>query len=572
MAVDRPRHERAAVVAAACRGDDRLRRDVESLLARHDTGTLATGPDDLASALGRLRRTTLVHRHQDEAAIETRMASHLESRAARRLELVCIATIIGLLVLWLGVNALRGELSREFASIYQWAPPAAAVVASWAMLWVARTRRVEPTALVRLGLVYEVVVSGALTGAAYFGAFAGLSADAIWLDRVGLSYVAPWTLFFTVLVPARPREALVALVASASAVPLVYLQQVLVGLAPALPLTQFLPTFVIPYVVGVGVSYVAARVVHQLGVEVRRAQALGAYRLEARLGVGGMGEVWRASHSLLARPAAIKLIRRDVFGRDPVTTRAAIARFEREAQAIASLQSPHTIELYDFGTTEDGGLFYAMELLDGIDLEAMVRRFGPMPPARVVSLLRQVCASLAEAHARGLVHRDIKPANIYVCRRGLEYDIAKVLDFGLVKHLHDVARPDAPVRARDAIAGTPGFMAPEAIVRPAEIDARTDLYAVGCVAYFLLTGQMVFAGERAADLLNAHVTRVPVAPGTLAPGSIPDALDRLVLACLAQDPAERPVSAAALSAQLAALDLAVWTDADAERWWAEHLA
>ena len=199
-----------------------------------------------------------------------------------------------------------------------------------------------------------------------------------------------------------------------------------------------------------------------MGREVVRARELGSYRLEERLGQGGMGEVWRARHRMLARPAAIKLIRRDALASDPASAEVAATRFEREAQVIASLQSPHTVELYDFGRTEDGALYYVMELLDGVDLDAFVRRFGPLPAERVVYLLCQACSSLAELHRRGLVHRDIKPANIYLCRRGIEHDVVKVLDFGLVKQLApaELAKSRALTRT-DAVAGTPDYMAPE---------------------------------------------------------------------------------------------------------------
>ena len=564
-ALERPAAERTVFVAATCGEDQSLRDEVESLLAFHRDSS-AGGPTlDLVPQ----PRTIPV---DTNAPTAPRIASHLVSRAARRLELLCVVTIVSLLVLWLLVNLLRGELANEFASLHQWAPPVVALVASLAMLLAAKSGRLGPSTLVRLGLAYEVVISVALTGAAYFGTFEGLTSDAVRLDLVGLGYVAPWTLFFTVLVPARPREALVALVLSASAVPLVYLEQVQVGAAPSLPAGQFLPIFVWPYAAGVVVSYIAARVVHQLGVEMREAQQLGAYRLETRLGEGGMGEVWRASHRLLARPAAVKVIRRDVLARDPALVAQAVARFEREAQVIARLQSPHTIEIYDFGTTEDGALYYAMELLDGLDLGRLVRRFGPLPSSRVVFLLRQVCASLAEAHAHGLVHRDVSPANIFVCRRGLEHDVVKVLDFGLVKRA--VARDaEGPSSSGDRlVVGTPGFIAPEAITRPEHVDARADIYGVGCVAFYLLTGKPPVEEGDATLMLRAVLERNPMPAGARAPASVPAALDALVLECLARRVENRPQSAAALVQRLSELPVGrAWTEADAREWWRQHL-
>jgi serine/threonine-protein kinase len=400
-------------------------------------------------------------------------------------------------------------------------------------------------------------------------AFEGLNASDLTNDRIGVNGVVPWTMFFTVLVPARPREALIALVVSNAFVPLLYLQQVHVGSAPALRVGDFVPIFVLPYVANIVLSYVAARVIHSLGVEVRRAHDLGSYRLEVLLGRGGMGEVWRASHRMLARPAAIKLIRRDTLARDPAMAATAVDRFEREAQVIASLQSPHTVALYDFGVTDDGSLFYVMELLEGVNLEMLVRKFGPLAPERVVYLLQQACSSLAEAHHRGLVHRDIKPANIYLCHRGLEHDVVKVLDFGIVKK---VVTDDGPAareltRAND-VAGTPDYMAPEIAMGAGNVDGRADIYALGCVAFWLLTGRPVFEEKTPMAAIIAHVNRQPIPPSTATEFEIPAALDQIVLDCLAKDPGARPVTADALSARLAAISFTrPWTEQSALRWW-----
>lgn len=566
-ALERPVGERPAYVAGACGEDAALRTEVESLLAFHVARhTAASGESGLL-----LPRMARDGPGTDDGRFGGRVASHVVSRAARRLEVVSLVTFVAIFVLWFVVNALRGQLATELDSLYQWGPPVTALAASAAMLAAARSRRLHPSSLVRLGLCYEVVVSVALTGAAYLGTFDGLSASDLVLDRVGLSYVAPWTLFFTVLVPAPPREALLALVASASAVPLVYLEQVRVGMAPALSAPQFLPIFVWPYAVGTVLSYIAARIVHQLGVEVRRAHELGGYRLEARIGRGGMGEVWRASHRLLARPAAIKVIRRDALAADRGLAEAAAARFEREAQAIASLQSPHTVELYDFGTSEDGALYYVMELLDGLDLDTCVRRFGPMPPSRVLHLLRQACSSLAEAHQRGLVHRDVKPANLFVCRRGLEHDVLKVLDFGLVKHLVSREETNGPTPTGDTFAGTPDFMAPEMMARPANVDGRADIYALGCVAFYLLTGTSPFNEDTPTATMLAHLHEQPLPPSRATSRPIPSALDDLVLDCLAKDPRHRPQTAEALDARLAAIAIdEAWTAQDAQSWWTQY--
>jgi serine/threonine-protein kinase len=239
--------------------------------------------------------------------------------------------------------------------------------------------------------------------------------------------------------------------------------------------------------------------------------------------------------------------------------------------ATAALRSSHTIEVYDFGVTEDGAFFYVMEFLEGLTLEALVRRFGPIGPARSIYLLRQVCHSLGEAHARGIVHRDIKPANIFSCRLGPDCDFVKVLDFGLVKETGDAVDTGIPtLTAQGVTTGTPGFMAPElALARP-DIDGRADIYAVGCVAYWLLTGQLVFKGETPVATLLAHVRDEPLPPSTRTELSIPAALDNVVLACLAKDPAARPQGAVELARLLDGIELPPWTADDARRWWALH--
>jgi len=286
-----------------------------------------------------------------------------------------------------------------------------------------------------------------------------------------------------------------------------------------------------------------------------------------------MGEVWRASHRMLARPAAIKLIRRDAFAGDPAVAKTAVDRFEREAQVIASLQSPHTVALYDFGVTDTGSFYYVMELLNGLDLERLVQRYGPIPAERAVYLLRQVCQSLAEAESYGLVHRDIKPANIFLCQRGLEHDIVKVLDFGIVKKL--IAGGDEPTATTltlaNDIAGTPAYMAPEIAMGSASVDGRADLYALGCVAFWLLTGQDVFEEDTPMAAIIAHVQRQPTPPSASSELDIPKELDQIVLDCLAKEPAARPANAEALSARLDAVPCASsWTEQKAARWWQTH--
>ena len=496
----------------------------------------------------------------------------VQRRPVRRLQIVSLVVVVVTPILWLSVNIVQGTLAFEFTSPAQWGPPITSIVASLALLAVTRSARLPVTMAIRLGLVYQAIISFAIIAGSYVGAFTGVPAESMTVDRIGISWVIPWTLFFTVLVQAPPREALISLIASAAAPALLFSIEVAAGRAPSLPAGDFFVLFVLPYAIGVGISYAAARVVHQLGVDVQRARDLGSYRLETKLGQGGMGEVWRASHHTLARPAAIKLIRPAALGSQPEQALLAAARFEREAQVIASLKSRHTVDLYDFGTTEDGTLYYVMELLDGVDLEELVRRHGPLPSARVIHILRQTCASLGEAHRRGVIHRDIKPANIYLCREAFEHDVVKVLDFGLVKRFaRDIGRDAAPETRTDTVAGTPAYMAPEIAMGNEAIDGRADLYGLGCVAYWLLTGHLLFDTDSPLAAIAAHLERQPEAPSSRAELPVPDALDRIVLGCLEKDPARRPATAEALASQLAAIPAAAeWTQEAAASWWETH--
>ena len=299
--------------------------------------------------------------------------------------------------------------------------------------------------------------------------------------------------------------------------------------------------------------------------------SLGSYRLVERIGAGGMGEVWRARHRFLRRPAAIKLIPADHFGEDAEATATVSRRFEREAQATAQLRSPHTVELFDYGTSETGSYYYVMELLEGLDLETFVERFGPMPAERVVAVLIQACRSLAEAHHTGLIHRDIKAANVYLCRLGLEVDFVKVLDFGLVRQ---VATQEDETRLTGVgnVGGTPAYMAPEQATDEADIDARADLYALGCLAFWLLTGQLVFEATSAVKMMLKHLSEAPEPPSHHTEMDVPSELDALVLELLSKDPTQRPGSARELARRLARIPLRrAWDEERAETWWSRNL-
>jgi len=324
---------------------------------------------------------------------------------------------------------------------------------------------------------------------------------------------------------------------------------------------------------GTTLATIVSRVLYGLRQQVAEASELGQYLLEEKIGGGGMGEVWRARHRLLIRPAAIKLIGGRTLGAMAADPELLMRRFEREARATAALTSPHTVQLYDFGVAEDGRLYYVMELLDGLDLDTLARQHGPLPPERVVHFLRQVCSALQDAHANGLVHRDIKPANVVVSRAGTTFDFVKVLDFGLVKldgaRVADKKAID--LSTEDSWSGTPGYMAPEVVLGAGDTDHRVDLYALGCVAYWLLTGAMVFEGENAMQVMVQHVQAAPRPPSQRVDRAIPAALEELVMQCLEKEPARRPASAKVMRERLDAVSLAsVWTAERAEEWWATH--
>lgn len=306
-----------------------------------------------------------------------------------------------------------------------------------------------------------------------------------------------------------------------------------------------------------------AHTINALRMEAREARMLNLYRLGRRLGVGGMGEVYLAEHKMLKRPCAVKLIRPERSA-DHHT----LARFEREVRATAQLSHWNTILIFDYGRHDDGTFYYAMEYLPGLSLDVLIRRYGPMPAARVIYLLRQACDALHEAHEAGLVHRDIKPANLFAAYRGGHHDVAKLLDFGLVKTLQ--GGDGMQLSREDTVAGSPLYIAPEQVLHNHPPDRRADIYSLGSVAYYLLTGHPPFMGETAMEVMIAHTRDEVVPPSQVLPG-IPGDLEQVVLRCLAKRPADRYPDAPGLAAALAACaDAAGWSPERAAAWWRDH--
>lgn len=509
------------------------------------------------------RASTPVAVQKDSAEKHTLAPQMVEAAVSRLrwISLTC-AAITGLAVY------LEGWLQPEIGELLK--DPIHTLVLLFAVLTafginaVARYRLLSPLAILNLGLGFELVVAAAISfsetalPSSPDGPVLGASKVALWIGVVGL------------LIPNKPWIKFVTALACASTWPLAYVLNLHLHGYDPLPWNRLLIWIHLPYLMAF-VNYGLSRRMWHMENAVQRARDLGSYQLVSLIGAGGMGEVWRARHRMLARDAAIKVIRADLMLLQPgYASDITRKRFAQEAQAIASLQSPHTVYLYDFGISENGSFYYVMELLDGISLQVLVDKFGPQPASRVIHILRQVCDSLEEAHRRGLIHRDIKPNNIIVCMVGIEYDFLKVLDFGLVKN---VSRKETlHLTATGVTAGTPAYMAPEVAMGEESIDGRTDIYGLGCVAYFLLTGSPVFDEKTATATTMAHVQKTPVPPSRRSEVPIPPQLESLVLRCLAKRPELRPQSALELSGLLAAItDVPEWTQESAERWWQTYL-
>jgi eukaryotic-like serine/threonine-protein kinase len=482
----------------------------------------------------------------------------LAAESAGRLR-VAAMVMLGLWTLGLVVNHFVVPfLGLRPEQMVPWPPIAdvlalACIVLSVAVYYVAPRAALRPARLAAIAMAYEVAIAFAI----------GVINQ--WEPRPvagQLSWVCVIILVFPLLVPGSPGVVLTASLLAASMDPLGLLIARARGLE--LPGPLLLAWTYIPNYICAVLAVLPSKIIAHLHRKVSRARQLGSYRLVERIGRGGMGEVWKAEHRLFARPAAIKLIAAQ--GMLEPGGRVAEERFRREAQVAAGLRSPHTIQLYDFGITRDQRLYYVMELLDGCDLDTLVAHYGPQPPARAAHILRQACRSLAEAHATGMVHRDIKPANLHLGRVGLEYDFVKVLDFGLVKRQAGLPAADVELTAPESISGTPAYMAPEMASGEA-VDHRADLYALGCVGYFLLTGTRPFEGEHPMQVILQHIRTQPVTPSARLGRPVAPALERLLMRCLAKSPADRPQDAATLGDDLGPAGADDWTQRDARRWW-----
>lgn len=466
---------------------------------------------------------------------------------------------------------------RTEVAAWEWAglgSLAGTVLVAAALAWVCRAkrwplRRWRAAEAVLFGTVFARNVHRAVLFPRYYGAWAqaeaalaaGRAVDAAEIYvTLSAEFFTSWVvlvLAYGVLIPNTGRRSAVAVgtfTATALAI------WIALGPATGVPMVMWARVLVVSSaVVLVAVAAVAVFASHRLDRARRESEdrRVGQYRLRSKLGAGGMGEVFLAEHVLLRRPCAVKLIRPDRVG-DPQT----LARFEREVQITATLTHPNTVQVFDYGRADDGTFYYAMEYLPGRNLDELVTAAGPLPPGRAVHLLRQVCGALAEAHAAGLVHRDIKPGNVIACERGGRFDVAKLLDFGLVRSERPrFGRGDAS--GEGAIAGTPAFMSPEQAAGDPRPDGRSDIYGLGALAYFLLTGAPPFPNRSAVKMLAAHLNEAPTPPA-----GAPADLAAVVMRCLAKRPDDRFADVRELDRALAACACAAdWTDTDAAAWW-----
>lgn len=470
----------------------------------------------------------------------------------------------GALVAIVSMAGLARTMQPEVAASQEFPVVRAAIgisiLASIAVILLERTGRLSAMALLHCGLVYEVLMAASIS----------VLENAIpWSDHDfvrGASSITIWLIAFALLVPAPPWTAAFFSLAAAAMGPIGHYAMASMLKLPVAPANRLFIYYSPCFLTSAVAVLINLRIL-RLEWAASRAREMGSYQLTEMISRGGMGEVWKARHRLLKRDAAIKVIRPDILITQHVRDAEVLRkRFEQEARAIASLRSPHTVEIYDFGMTEDGGFYYVMELLEGFDLDTLVNTFGPQPPARVVHILRQACDSLEEAHRRSMVHRDIKPTNLFLCQLGTAYDFCKLLDFGLVKRL--VSEDARLMTQQGAANGTPAFMAPEVAMGSAGIDCRVDLYGLGCVAYWLLTGHLLFDEPTPLATVIAHIQKPPVPPSHRTEVEIPPELERIVLSCLAKNPCERPDSAAALGRMLASCPgVTPWRSEDAEHWW-----
>lgn len=573
-AIDLQPQERIPFVDRACSGDLELHQEVVGLLEYHTQETIvvtpakASGHGDLAVTEERLQPTAPTGGSVDGEKPRVLIAPktpHLTDETSQllRLRLRAVALVLAIA---LAVTFLRGLLSGDVLLVWLRVVILAIMAGCCGLLFsrlaleLRLLRVIELVVLLAIGTQLVLVESTAMV---HFAA----SDDAVSTVSAGIFNHVGWSLvilIYGVFMPNSWRRAALILV-PAACIPFAvtflvcwrheHVEQLLCENRFNIPIPMpLLAAFVAIY---------AAHIIHSARREAFEARQYGQYRLKNQLGAGGMGEVYRAEHLLLKRPCAIKLIRPEYVA-DPRV----LARFEREVKATARLSHWNTIEIYDYGQAADGTFYYVMELLDGLNLDEMVERYGPLPPARAVHFLSQTCNALREAHATGLVHRDIKPANIFAARIGGVYDVTKLLDFGVVR---ETTMPDDPhLTGMGTIVGTSLYMSPEQALASGYVTAAADIYSLGAVAYFLVTGRPPFVGTNISQVLIAHAQEDVTPPSEYRP-DLPKDLEQIVIRCLAKKPRDRFATAEDLAQALADCDCADrWSQQQAVEWWQRH--
>lgn len=483
----------------------------------------------------------------------------LLDRAAERLCIISILSALSTVAFF----AADGFLQPEARALQQ-TPlvrllAVGMVLVSFAFLGLQRSGLVSKQTLLYFGAAFQILVAYCI------GVAEATMMQSAKMPVIGVSAAALWTVLCGMLIPNTPLVNLIAGLGSS----LVWVGAYFTA-QQALHLEFIgwnrIAMWLVPMVLSAVWTNLLNRRMYHMEVQSQRAEDLGSYKLDKVIGQGGMGEVWLAHHKMLKRAAAVKLIRPEILAGQSMRNEAVIRkRFEREARATAALRNPHTVALYDFGASQDGMFYYVMELLEGCDLQTLVEKHGPLHPGRVKNILIQVCESLEEAHRLGMVHRDIKPRNIFLSKMGWQHDFAKVLDFGLVK----TRRTDElSLNTMDGSAtGTPAYMAPESALG-GKVDGRADIYGLGCVAYYLLTGELVFPESTATAMALAHVQKTPPPLQERTELEIPAGLEAVIMQCLEKEPEKRPRSAQDLARKLEALrDVPVFCRDRAAEWW-----
>jgi hypothetical protein len=456
---------------------------------------------------------------------------------------------------WIGLLGRPGVLPHLTASL--------TMVVVWLVMRRSRILPIRSLTTIDATATCVVGVSFTLMGAALAvngGLLVGDAMVAMLTATLAIAFTVIWR---AVAIPSTPPRT--AAVTALAVLPLIAADVWMLGVArPHDAGKAAAASFAVLWaLVTLALSIVVSNVVFGLRREVERVRRLGQYTLDEKIGEGAMGMVYRARHAMLRRPTAIKLLPPQRMGQKN------LQRFEQEVQLTAMLTHPNTVAIYDYGRTPDGVFYYAMEFLDGINLEDLVRRYGAQPEGRVIAVLRQVCRALAEAHDFGVIHRDVKPGNIILTVRGGEPDVAKVVDFGLVKELDTSGGSTTRSADTNLLVGTPLYLSPEAITTPEHVDARSDLYALGAVGYFLVTGKPLFEGRTIMELCAHHLHTQPIPPSVRLGRPVDPQLERVIVSCLEKDPANRPRSAMAVHDALAASDVASeWSTEDARQWWA----